>query len=132
MALKIKSRGKTSESSSEARCAAAARHEPGQRTATAEKAAWGAEQGKPGCSGTAPMHSGERCLTHTQGPKTSQFLLNLKPTDCFDITGNTTWPGEGISLLAKKIHLYANSIFREENVLGNATVRDPPHPSWSA
>lgn len=64
----------------------------------------------------------ERGLTHTQGPKLSKFLLNLKPTDCSDVTGNTTWPGEGISLLAKKIHLYANSIFREENVLGNATV----------
>jgi len=81
--------------------------------------------------GTAPKHSGERHLAHAQRPKTTQFHLNLKPTNCSDKTKETTWHGERIGLLTEKICLYIKSIFRDKNTFGNATERGHPHTSQS-
>lgn len=62
----------------------------------------------------------------SQTPKTCWFCLNFKPTDCFGVTGRRTWPGEGISLLIKKIHLYATGVFHGEGYPWKCTGRRAP------
>lgn len=117
----------------------------GTRTAATNKNRQGQEQSRQASPlpavtlGQSQTSGGERhaipthepCRTATsQSPQMSQSLLNLK-TNCFGVTRSRTWPGEGISLLVKKIRLYANSIFTEEDTPGNARVRERLHPSWS-
>lgn len=52
--------------------------------------------------------------------KGGNALHNLKPNYFGVAARNRTCPGEEISFLVKKIHLYANSIFTEEDTPRNA------------
>lgn len=70
----------------------------------------------------------------TWTPKKEATLHKVKPNYFGVVARNKTWPGEGISFLLKKIHLYTNSIFTEEDTLGMAenswnTQEPPPPPS---
>lgn len=80
------------------------------------------------------------CYTHPwttptakpQSPQMCQFLLNLKSTNSLTWLGTEPDLGKGSVFLIRKIRVYVNSIFREENTPGNAMVWECLHPSWSA
>lgn len=50
-------------------------------------------------------------------PQKEATLHKVKPNYFGVVARNRTWPGEGISFLVKKVHLYTNSIFTEEGTL---------------